>query len=181
MSQLPERIQTNLKAVISQCDDRIKEFQVDDGVNVPNSVHRLFQMLINLQRVKKLILQTCLKQNIKLLPILRERYANDVVDCMAYHQELIKKSVISEQIYIHYCKISSAETNALNNVISHALDRDIEKVKIIEIDINSIIIQNEDEDEDEDEEEEQAPEPIYDVNPNAIDVEICAFFTNIQS
>ena len=31
------------------------------------------------------------------------------------------------------------------------------------------------------EDEEQAPEPIYDVNPNATDVEICASFTNLLS
>jgi hypothetical protein len=33
----------------------------------------------------------------------------------------------------------------------------------------------------EEDQEDQAPEPIYDVNPNATDVEICASFTNLLS
>ena len=33
--------------------------------------------------------------------------------------------------------------------------------------------------EEEENEEEEAPEPIYDINPNATDIEICNAFTNL--
>ncbi len=118
-------------------------------------------------KTEKLIIETIIKQNVRLLPILKARYADHIVEVMFNGETLVKQNIIEERLYKDICEECGAKSILINQLI----------------DLTCLVVASEikEEEEQHEESEEQAPEPIYDVDPNATDVEICAFFTNIQS
>jgi hypothetical protein len=124
MSQLPERTQSLIKSSITICDNKIKDLQIN--FPSPQTEHvllgTLFNMLIHSTRLEKLIFQAILKQNKILLPILKERYANVMVDCMTHHQEMVVKDLMTESMFYEYCDDAAAKTNLLNSLISETLE-----------------------------------------------------------
>ena len=141
---------------------------------------------------------------------MKERYANIIVDSMHQHEKMVKKHYFPEEVYIEYCDDNKVTTNNINDLISSIMNEgQQQQFRIFAVDEDGIITESNIEDANEDtfnniparaehyppiqieeqveheevehEEEEQAPEPIYDVNPNATDVEICASFTSLLS
>ena len=153
---------------------------------------------IKFHRLTKLVFQAVLKYNKILLPILKERYANALVDAMFAMDNCVKATILPEKMYLEFCKVIGKDfTNDMYKLIDAVIVDEEKKPKsvIIEYGAGNIeiiihegdgIYEHDDEDsseeeEEDEEEEEQAPEPIYDVSPTATDVEICASFTNLLS
>jgi hypothetical protein len=197
-----------IEEIMLSCDKNIKKFERDlqilptKRLNLSHKAHlyELFTIIIKTERLHKLIFQAVLKKNKILLPILKERYANSVVDVMHQHEKMVKKNYIPEELFIDYCNSSGETTNNINKLITDVMNEGQQQFRLFAVDEDGNITESNLEDSDEDrypdsdedssedssedqeeDQEDQAPEPIYDVNPNATDVEICASFTNLLS
>ena len=194
-----------MNATIRRCDSQIKFYEEkqqylpykQSSKKVLSLWSEYFIAGIKFHRLMKLVVQAVLKYNKILLPILKERYANALVENMFVMDNCVKENILPERMYLEFCKnIGKYLTNDIYELIDAVTVDEDKKPKsfiiegsggnieiIIHEDVG--IYEHDDEDsseeEEQEEEEEQAPEPIYDVNPNATDVEICASFTNLLS
>ena len=90
---------------------------------------------INFLKLMRLLVQSLQKMNKPLISMVKERYANALVDVMFDFDDGVKKGVIPEDTYIAFCNdVGKILTNDLYKVVDDTLNRDFNTLdKIIRI------------------------------------------------
>ncbi len=129
-SELLERI----NSIISDCDSEI-QFYEEKQQHLPyikKSKKELalwseyFIVKIKFNRLLKLTFEVITKQNRILLSILKERYANILVDVMEAYTNCVQNNVIPENMYLDFCDgVAKSLTNDMYELIDDIIaDKD---------------------------------------------------------
>ena len=75
-----------------------------------------FKNSIDLIKIEKLIYETIYKKNYRLLSLLKNKYANDMVESLIIGEEMVNNNIVSSQEYNDFSKQSISQKDYINSL-----------------------------------------------------------------